>query len=433
MVGACHYFSMGSSGTVFSGKVSGTGRWTLFAGVYGIYFSFGVVAGSIPPLVGDIRADLDISRVAMGLALGAWQLVYIGAAPPAGRLVDRFGVRWAILTGGLIILLSGFLRALAVDSWTLWGAMALMGLGGPLVSVGTPRAVALWFEDPRERRIAVGTYTTAPALGGIFTLVFSNSFLMPLTGSWRLTVILQSGLMVAALIIWLLLTGRTNAPMVSSEVNVSAESREWLSLLQDRQMRMVFALGLGVFFIIHGLSGWMPDLLHTHSGFSSMAAAKWAAVGTSVGVLAALILPGRAEGRRLSALLVGLLVLVAASLLVVLVSPTFVDPIPVALAGARGSLVPLVVVILMESKTVGPHNMGSAYGFWFAVAQLGGVTGPLVVGRVADSDYGFGGALVGMAFVCLLVALLASRLSASERASLDWDEGIAEKSHRESN
>ena len=79
-----------------------SGRWVLFAGVYAVYFAFGVVALSIPPLVGEGRADLGLSRVAMGLALGAWQLVYLGSAPPAGRLVDRLGVRRAVAILSLI-------------------------------------------------------------------------------------------------------------------------------------------------------------------------------------------------------------------------------------------------------------------------------------------------------------------------------------------
>ena len=64
----------------------------------------------------------------------------------------------------------------------------------------------------------------------------------------------------------------------------------------------------------------------------------------------------------------------------------------------------------MESKAVGPHNMGVAYGLWFAVAELGGVSGPLAMGWVADTDVGFGGALVLMAAVSVLVALMAIRL-----------------------
>ena len=140
-----------------------SGRWVLFAGVYAVYFAFGVVALSIPPLVGEVRADLGLSRVAMGLALGAWQLVYLGSAPPAGRLVDRLGVRRAIAIGALIVIASGLLRAAAGNLPALWAAIALFGVGGPLISAGAPRAVALWFDDRRERRVAVGVYSTAPA------------------------------------------------------------------------------------------------------------------------------------------------------------------------------------------------------------------------------------------------------------------------------
>ena len=41
-------------------------RWVLFSGVCGVYFAFGVVAMSVPPLVGEVRADLGLSRSAKG-------------------------------------------------------------------------------------------------------------------------------------------------------------------------------------------------------------------------------------------------------------------------------------------------------------------------------------------------------------------------------
>lgn len=387
-----------------------SGRWVLFGGVYAVYFAFGVVALSIPPLVGEVRADLGLSRAGMGLALGAWQLVYLGSAPPAGRLVDRLGVRRAIAIGGVIVIASGLLRAAAGNLPALWAAIALFGVGGPLISAGAPRAVALWFDDQRERRVAVGIYSTAPAMGSMATLVLSNSVLMPLTGSWRWTVVIETGSMVLALAAWLVVTGRIRAPMSSSEADGAGAAGAWRVLLRDPGMRLVLALGTGVFFVAHGLGGWMPALLRTHSGFSSMAAANWVAVGTGVGVAVSLWLPGRADGRRLPFILSGVLLVVSAALLFVLVAPTALDPLPVAAAGVRAVLVPLVLVALMESEAVGPHNMGVAYGMWFAVAELGGVSGPLVMGWVADTDAGFGGALVLMSVVCVLVALVAARL-----------------------
>ena len=58
-----------------------------------VYACFGIVGGSLPPLVGSVTGDLALSSTQMGLVLGAWQLMYIGTATPLGALVDRFGAR----------------------------------------------------------------------------------------------------------------------------------------------------------------------------------------------------------------------------------------------------------------------------------------------------------------------------------------------------
>ena len=55
-------------------------RWVVFGGVAGVYFGFGVVAASLAPVVAEVRADLGLSRSAMGLALGACLLYTSEAA-----------------------------------------------------------------------------------------------------------------------------------------------------------------------------------------------------------------------------------------------------------------------------------------------------------------------------------------------------------------
>jgi MFS family permease len=142
----------------------------------------------------------------MGLALGAWQVVYIVSAPVGGRLIDRLGIHHGILLGALVVAASGLVRAAAGGFGTFWLAIALFGVGGPLISAGAPKAVGLWFGAERERRLAIGAYSTMPAIGGMATLVLSNSVLMPLTGSWRATVVIETGLMVVALGVWQLIT-----------------------------------------------------------------------------------------------------------------------------------------------------------------------------------------------------------------------------------
>lgn len=56
-----------------------------------VYAAFGLVMGALPPLVSHLTKDLGLTRSAMGSILGAWPLVYVFFAIPAGALIDRFG------------------------------------------------------------------------------------------------------------------------------------------------------------------------------------------------------------------------------------------------------------------------------------------------------------------------------------------------------
>ena len=138
------------------------------------------------------------------LALGAWALIYIVSAPVAGRVIDRIGLRWSLVLGAASIAVSGFARAGAQGPGTLWVAVAIFGIGGPLVSAAAPKLVMVWFADPKERRLAIGIYTASPALGGVTSLLLTNSVLLPLVDSWRWVVAIYAMLAVVTGVAWLL-------------------------------------------------------------------------------------------------------------------------------------------------------------------------------------------------------------------------------------
>ena len=384
-------------------------RWLLLSGVCSIYFTFGLLVMSIPPLVGEIRADLGLSRSAMGLAIGAWPLIYIVSSPACGQLLDRLGVRRGIALGSLVMAASGLLRASAGGLGSFWLAIALFGLGGPLVSAGAPKVVGLWFVEERERRLAIGVYSAMPAIGGMAALVLSNSVLMPLTGSWRTTIVIETAMVVLALVVWLVISGRGPEPPLSTRPATTGSNSPRF-LLASSEFRLILLLGVGVFFIFHGLAGWLPEVLREHSGFSSMAAANWVALGAFVGVVCVLVLPSRTERQKLATTMAVVVALLAVAVLAVVWLPTWLIPIPVAIAGGRSVLLPLIQVALLESEPVGPNNTGLASGLWFGVAEIGGVAGPLVVGWVADTSAGFAGAFGVVAAVCVVMLLPISRL-----------------------
>ena len=71
---------------------------------------------------------------------------------------------------------SALLRSQAQDYTMLLIAVALFGLGGPLISIGAPK-ISLWFEGP-QKGLAMGLYVTGPALGSIAALSLTNSVAM---------------------------------------------------------------------------------------------------------------------------------------------------------------------------------------------------------------------------------------------------------------
>ncbi len=65
-----------------------TNRWAVLGGAWAVYAAFGLLVATTGALVPQIQADLELSDGQMGAVLGAWQLVFIGASIPAGRIIE---------------------------------------------------------------------------------------------------------------------------------------------------------------------------------------------------------------------------------------------------------------------------------------------------------------------------------------------------------
>ena len=156
-------------------------RWAILAGCWLNYFVFGLSITGLAPLVGEIMPQLHVSAAEMGTILGAWQFVYIFVAIPLGLALHRFGPGRMLVLGAAIIAGSGFLRAEAHSYVGLLAAVALFGLGGPMLSAGIPQTIGRWFSGP-ERGLAMGVYITGPALAGIIAYASTHALLLPAHG-----------------------------------------------------------------------------------------------------------------------------------------------------------------------------------------------------------------------------------------------------------
>ncbi len=380
-------------------------RWVVLAGAWSVYAAFGLLVATTGALVPQIQADLDLSDGQMGAVLGAWQLVFIAASIPAGRVIDRFGVRRALLISMVVMVVSGAGRALATGFPTLFLAVAVHGAGAPMISVGAPTVAAGLF-DGADRRLAVGIYSTAPGIGGILGLVLPGAVVGPLVGDdWRAVTAILTGLAAVALVVWALVSIGLDRAL---EPGSGPGLRQYRTIAGLPVVRFVLGLSVAVFFFVHGIGQWAVAIL-TDAGWSAAAAGGWAGLGTAGGLLASFQLPRLATPERRPFLLVATLVAGAVAIqflpttaIVVLV------PTVVVTFVARTALVPLLVMTLMDHDDVGPARTAAATGLFFTTAQIGGVTGPLVTGLLADASDGFGLPLAvhGTVMVGLAVAIV---------------------------
>lgn len=385
-------------------------RWVMLAGVWLIYCSFGVTVASIAPLVPAISRDLNMSYGAMGTVLGAWPFVYIGASLPCGMLLDRIGPAKGLFLAALIMAVSGALRGFAEGHLSLMLAVAVFGLGGPMISIGAPKLIALLFEG-RDRGLAMGIYITGPGMGGVAAMALTNSVMMPALGDdWRLVVSAYAGFTILAGLIWVLITVHPAARAL--EARLAAEPPGGLLATFGRlasipTVRIVLIMSIGIFFFNHGLNNWLPELLRS-KGLTIADAGFWAAVPTGVSVLAALLIPRLATPERRLRVLALLIVGAAITTGLLHLEVGRLLGAGLILQGlARGAMMTVALLMLVEVPGVGAKRAGTAGGLFFTAAEIGGVSGPVVIGVLHDATGGFTAALLMLTLVCLaLLGLL---------------------------
>ncbi|MEX2617347.1 MAG: MFS transporter [Alphaproteobacteria bacterium] len=367
-------------------------RWIVLGGVWLLYFSFGLIAAGMAPIVQPISAELGLDYAQMGFIMGAWPLLYIVSAIPCGTLLDRIGPGRALLIGIAFIAASGALRGAATGEYSLFLAVAVFGMGGPIISVGAPKLVSLWFASA-ERGLAMGIYMTGASLGAVSGVALTNSVFLPLmNGDWRAVMFCYAGFAIACGAVWLLVNLNLTCRSVEGrceQVTQASSFENVTALLRLPSLRLVLLLGMGIFFFNQALGNWLPEILRSR-GMAPAEAGFWAAVPTAIGIIAALTIPRFATGsRRIPILALVFLSAAGATLLL------RADPGPILLSGlilqgiARGAMTTTTMLLLIELPGIDSRKTGLAGGMFFSAAEIGGVLGPATIGYVSHATGGF--------------------------------------------
>ena len=368
-----------------------------------LYVCFGIVSRAIFPLVTPILNDLRITYSQMGFILGSWQLTYIVMALVAGSIMDGWGVRKSLFAGALIIGLSSSLRYFTNNFEALLIAVALFGVGGPMISIGGPKTISSWFRGP-SRGTAIGLYTSGNWTGGLLALALTNSLVMPLVeNEWEQVFLVYGLITFSVALLWLLSAREIKGGEPSSSMAVIDVFRN-LGKLQN--VRIVLTMGLLAFAISHGFSSWLPKILEIN-GMSGPQAGFAASITIAAGIPSILILPSVVPARYRGRAMAMMSILTAVNIVLVMQISGVALLIGLGVLGFFSApFMALLLLILMDSPGVETRHMGSAGGMFYCVAEIGGFAGPFFMGVLVDLTGTFMAGALFLASLCLSIAVL---------------------------
>lgn len=380
-----------------------------------IYNAFGFFASALEDQYGWARGDMFVSLTIVSVAIFV-------AHPPAGLLIDRFGVKRVLLPSlallGVLFLLTGGLVSRLWHLYTALAALAVLGIGAN--SMFYVRVISNWFD--KRRGLVIGLVAAGSGLGVAVVPKAVQEIIDAL--GWR------SGFYALGL------------------VNLLVILPAMAVFLRDKPDD----LGLGV-----DGGAAAADRDATLSGLPVAEAVKtksfWlllAAIGVSVFALygvapnMALILKDRgigSDGAGLAALVLGSGMVVSRLSVGVLVDRIFAPHVGVGVfvlttlgfalltfAGSDLSLVLVAAALLgvglgaevdligfLVGRYFGLRHFGTIYGLVFLGFLAGTATGVLVVAQIAEAAGSYLGVLKALCGLSALTVLLFALMSPYDR------------------
>ncbi|KAI1774104.1 MFS general substrate transporter [Hypoxylon cercidicola] len=185
-------------------------------------------------------AGYDASAIGWIFSLYLFNVFFLGIQ--VGPVFDRYGPRWLVAIGSLLVVASQLLLGLCDKYWQIILTYSVLGgLGGALLNIPAYGVIAHFFK--RRRGFATGVAATAGSIGGIVFPVYLQAVIPKLGFAWSTRII---GFMLLFLSVVANLLVRSRLPPSRHPVSVLPD---W-SLFRDLKFSFCCA---GVWFMEWGL------------------------------------------------------------------------------------------------------------------------------------------------------------------------------------
>lgn len=362
--------------------------WIVLAALALARIAFGYQFQSVASMGPDLIPLFHLSYAEFGQLIGAFMLAGVFVALPLGALGRRFGDRW-VLSGGLVLMMAGSLiSALAGGPTGIAAGRTIAGVGAVAMIVLQGKIIADFFTG-RAFMLAIAVSVCSYPIG----VGLAQIILPPLTHGlgWQAG-FLSSGLMTGLALVLFLASYRTPA-------DAHAVSKRF-ALPSGRECLLLVVAGL----IWTAYTG-------SYAGYTSYIPTTLSARGDSLTLIGLVMtmgtwgnVPATMFGGDLAARFGALRILIFGSVsLSIGVVGTALAGFPLGwsvLVGVIGAIHP-GVIMAVGTLSARPENRAVGMGIFYSVYYFGGTLSPLACGWAADR---YGGPAGGLLMAALLSA-----------------------------
>lgn len=372
--------------------------WVLGVGSTTIQFSVGF-------LIDPITQEFGWSLTALAAAISLRAQSSAIAAPVIGYSIDRFGSRWT-LAGGLVLFAGSLLWLSTINSiWAFYGSFMLLSVGNSAIAGQTASVnIARWFV--RQRGRAMLLVYLGPGIASLTIPIYAT--IMAEHGwragqvSWAVVVLLFC-LPLTLLIrespeeAGLLPDGATmegaapgGGAHSAAAIRQRAQDLRGASLTTKQALRSGLFWRLALAFTLTSMSAgpvlalMVPSM--TNQGVSREAATFANAAFPFVLAALRLVMARWGDSLERRNLMIGCyLAQVLGTVVIAMISPALVFlVIPFLLLFGTGFGIPVPLRSTLTADYFGVNSMGTIQGILQFLTTIGGVIGPLFVGRMVD-------------------------------------------------
>ncbi len=389
--------------------------WLTHTFYYINYMTIGVLAPFI-------KSELNISSARVGFLSSAITVGTIIINIPAGFLSDRYGARWVMGLGFVVMGLSAILISVTHSYLVMFLLLISLGLGIGCNQTPAVRAVMMWFPQ-KGRATALGIKQSGSNMGGLLA-----SFLLPMMalqfGSWRHSFV-TAGLaaITSAAIIFFIYrdppetledSSQSNSPIRVSLRKLFLE-RDFILIWLIGILLMAVQLSFLTYFVLYMKDG-IGLSVNRASLFLSLAFFMGGVGRIGWSMVSDYLCDGR---RRLPLIFIGVIGTIGAVAFMLfrpLISIYWI--VFFTIFFSLSALGWNAVYLALTGEVAGKRLAGIATGIAFVIPNIGAILGPPVFGHLVDLTEGYFSAWLFVC-ICMVMIVVLNKIQKKERMVLE--------------